>query len=86
VLATFTSYRPVLTESGRAIYTEATFLVSNTFEDKSGHAAPGSYLVLIIPGGTVIANGAVLSFLTQPRQYSVSLGKTYLLAIADHSD
>jgi hypothetical protein len=34
----------------------------------------------------VIANGAVLSFLTQPRQYSVSVGKTYLLAIAYYSE
>jgi len=86
VLATFTSYQPVLSKSGRAVYTEATFLVSNMFEDKSERAGPGSNLVLIIPGGTVIANGAVLSFLTQPRHYSVSVGKTYLLAIGYHSE
>jgi hypothetical protein len=30
-LATFTSYQPVLSESRRAIYTEATFLVNDTF-------------------------------------------------------
>jgi hypothetical protein len=86
VIATFTSYQPVLSRSGRAIYTEATFSVSNMFEDNSGHTTPGNNLVLIIPGGTVTTNGMVLSFLTQPRQYSVSLGRTYLLAMSYHTN
>jgi hypothetical protein len=69
VIATFISYQPVLSKSGKVIYTEATFSVNNMFEDNSGHAIPGSNLVLIIPGGTVVTtNGVVLSFLTQPSQ------------------
>lgn len=86
VIGTFNSYQPVLSRSGRAIYTEATFFVSNMFEDNSGHAIPGSTLVMIIPGGTVSTNAVVLSFLTQPRQYSVSVGKTYLLAMSYHAN
>lgn len=87
LIGTFVSYQPVLSNSGRAIYTEVTFLVSNTFEDNSGHASPGSKFVLILPGGTVTTSrGDVLSFLTQPRAYSVSVGRTYLLALSYHSD
>ncbi len=86
VIATFISYQPVLSKSGKMIYTEATFSVNNMFEDNSGHAIPGSNLVLIIPGGTVVTtNGVVLSFLTQPRRFSVSLGRTYLLAMSYHA-
>ncbi len=83
LIATFLSYQPVLSRSGRAIYTEVTFLANNTFEDASGHATPGSTFVLIVPGGTVTtSSGVTLSFMTQPRLYSINIGRTYLLAMS----
>jgi hypothetical protein len=86
VIGTFISYQPVLSRSGRAIYTEATFSVIRRFEDTSTHATSGSSFVLIIPGGTVTTHGMVLSFLTQPRHFSVSPGRTYLLAMSYHAE
>jgi hypothetical protein len=86
VIATFVSYQPVLSESGRAIYTEAAFSVTNAFEDNSGHVTSENSFVLIIPGGTVTTHGMVLAFLTQPRRFSVSPGRTYLLAMSYHAD
>jgi hypothetical protein len=79
-IATFTASRSLLTASGQAVYTEITFRVSDVFEDPSGHGGPGSDVTVIVPGGTVkTASGEVISFLTQPRQYFVEPGKTYLL-------
>lgn len=86
LIATFTSYQPVLSSTGRSIYTEATFLVSNTFQDSSGRAAPGTSFVLVIPGGTVSADGLVLPFLVQPRQYSVAVGGKYLVVMSYHAN
>jgi hypothetical protein len=84
VIATFQSYQPVLSMSGRAIYTEATFSVSSVFQ-AAGNVMPGKSLVLILPGGTVkTPAGDILSFLTQPRKYFVSTGRTYLLAVSFH--
>ena len=85
LIATFRSYQPVLSMSGRAIYTEVTFSVSNTFEDATGSIQPGSSVVVILPGGTAATQGLVLSFLTQRRMYSVAPGGTYLLAASYHS-
>jgi hypothetical protein len=83
VIGTFDSYQPVLSKSGRAIYTEATFFISNVFQDAAGDVRPGGHLILIINGGTVQTEaGVVLSFLTQPRSVSVHVGRTYLLAIS----
>jgi hypothetical protein len=85
-IATFASYQPVLSRSGRAIYTEIRFVVSNIFQDRAGNLKPGSDLVLIIPGGTIkTETGVVLSFLTRPRHYSVTAGGTYLLIASYHN-
>lgn len=82
IIGTFDSYQPVLSKSGRAIYTEATFFVSSVFQDAAGGLAPGARVVLIINGGTVrTESGTVLSFLTQPRAVSVHVGRAHLLAI-----
>jgi hypothetical protein len=87
LIAAFLSYQPILSNSGRAIYTEVTFLVNNRFEDTSGREAPGSKFVLIIPGGTVTtSSGVTLSFMTQPRRFSINVGKTYLLAMSYHTN
>ncbi len=83
MIGTFDSYQPVLSKSGRAIYTEATAFVSNVFQDAAGDVRPGAHLVVIINGGTVqTEEGVVLSFLTQPRAVSVHVGRTYLLAVS----
>jgi hypothetical protein len=86
VIASFSSYQPVLSRSGRSIYTEVTFSVSNSFQDPAGGIKTGSTIVLILPGGTVRTEaGLVLSFLTQPRRYFVAPGRIYLLALSFHS-
>jgi hypothetical protein len=86
VIARFASYQPVLSRSGRSIYTEVTFSVSDVFQE-SGGDTPGAAIVVTLPGGTVIApTGGVLSFLTQPRPYYVKPGNTYLLVLEYRSD
>jgi hypothetical protein len=85
VIATFVSYRPVLSRSGRSIYTEVTFSISDVFQ-RSGGNAPGGAIVVILPGGTVTTPaGAVISFLTQPRCHCVKPGNTYLLVLGYRS-
>jgi hypothetical protein len=84
VIGTFIGYRPVLTKSGRAIYTEISILVSRVFEDHSGVITPGSIQTIVIPGGTVRTAAGTISFLTQPRKYFVEPGRTYLLSLAYH--
>ena len=83
VIATFISYRPVLSRSGRSIYTEATLSLGSVFED-AGSNAPGSNIVLILPGGTISTTRGVFSFLTQARQYFIKPGSTYLLVMSFH--
>lgn len=86
VIATFVTYKPVLSRSGRSIYTEVTFSVSDVLQE-SGGEAPGTAIVVTLPGGTVITpTGEVMSFLTQPRQYYVKPGNTYLMVLQYHSD
>lgn len=85
MIAKFMSYQTVLSSSGRSVYIEALFSVLNVFEDAAGNS-PGATVTLIIPGGTVqTETGAVISYLTQPRQYSVVVGGTYLLDLALHA-
>jgi hypothetical protein len=82
VIGTFQSYQPVLSKSGRAIYTEVTLSVSNVFQD-AGNLGSGSTLTLILNGGTVTTqSGTVLSFLTNPSQFSIKPGWTYLFALS----
>lgn len=44
VIGTFTASQPVLSNSGRSIYTEAQFLVTNVFQDAAGNLNPGGTL------------------------------------------
>ena len=86
LIGTFVKSRSVLTQSGKAIYTEATIHVTNVFEDVSGHAAPASDITLIFAGGTVkTADGRMISFLVDPRAYFPQPGKTYLMVLGYHS-
>jgi len=83
ILGTFRSYSPVLTASRRAIYTEISVEVSKVWEEPSGTAAIGKPITIIVPGGTIqIESGAVLSFLTDPREYFLQPAHSYLLAMS----
>lgn len=87
VIATFDSYQPVLSSSGRSIYTEVLLTVKNVFQDAAGGVTPGAQLVLILNGGTVSTQaGVVLSYLTQRRQFYIKPGSTYLLALSYYSN
>jgi hypothetical protein len=87
VIATFTGYRSVLTASGREVYTEVTFHVSNVFQDVSGRAARDSDITVALRGGTVkTADGKVISYLTDPRSYFIQPQRTYLLVLSHHAD
>ena len=81
LIATFSRYRTVLTASGRAIYTDVTFTVEHVFQDAvGGHAVPGTEITISLRGGTVrTATGQVISLMTEPKEYSMQPGKTYLL-------
>jgi hypothetical protein len=86
VIGTFTTYRPVLTSSGKSIYTEAEFQLANVFEDATRHMNAGAELTIVLPGGTVRTDeGSILSFLIDPKQYFIQLGRTYLLILDYHS-
>ena len=87
VIGTTTDYRSVLSASGRAIYTELAIKIERVFEDVSGHATAGEVLTLALSGGTVrTKDGAVISYLTQPRRYSVRPGRTYLFVLQYKSE
>lgn len=87
VIGTFQSYQPVLSKSGRAIYTEVTLSLSNVFQDAAGDLGSSATLTLILNGGTVITqSGVVLSFLTNPAPYSIKPGRTYLFALSFYSN
>jgi hypothetical protein len=78
---TFSRYRSVLTASGRAIYTEVIFKVDHLFKDAiRGHAAERGEITAILRGGTVrTKDGDVISYLTDPHEYFMQPGRTYLL-------
>jgi hypothetical protein len=87
VIATFTGYRSILTASGREVYTEVTFHVSNVFEDTAGRAVRDSDITVALRGGTVkTAGGNVISYLTGPRPYFIQPQRTYLLVLSHHAD
>jgi len=87
VIATFTVYRGVLTASGREVYTEVTFRVSNVFEEVAGRAVRDSDITVALRGGTVkTIDGKVISYLTDPRPYFIQPQRTYLLVLSHHAD
>jgi hypothetical protein len=61
--------------------------VSNVFQDAAGDLGSGSTLTLILKGGAVTTqSGVVLSFLTNPTQFSIKPGRTYLFALSFYSN
>jgi hypothetical protein len=87
LIATFSEYRSVLTASGHEIYTEAKFRVGNVFQDTAGHAVPHSDITILVRGGTVNTNdGKTISYLTDPRKFSIQPQRTYLLVLGYHID
>src|ERR1019366_5630379 len=67
-----------------SLYTEVTVAVDMVFEDRSGSEAfAGRSITIMISGGTVILrSGRVLSYDTEPRQYSLQPGHKYLLVLS----
>jgi len=82
-IGTLSQYQPVLSASGRSIYTEATFAVSKFIETSPG-AKDGPLITVILVGGTVRPeSGEIISFLTSaPQAYFVEVGKQYLLVMS----
>jgi hypothetical protein len=87
LIGRFSGFRSVLTASTRAIYTEVSVDVSNVFEDVAGHAKPGGQITIILAGGTVkTLAGQIISYLTQPRAYSIQPNKAYLLVLGYYAE
>jgi hypothetical protein len=79
VIGTFKSSRSVLSASGHCIYTELQFQVDTVFDKGPAPALAGSTITIAMVGGTVRKpDGEIISFLTQPRAYSIQPGGTYL--------
>jgi hypothetical protein len=87
VLGTFIRYKSVLTASGRAIYTEVIFRVDHLFQGAArGHAVPSAEITVCLRGGTVrTVDGQIISYLTDPREYFMQPGRTYLLVGAAYT-
>ena len=81
LIGTFTQHRAVLSKSEFSLYTEVTVHVDEVFEDRTGSGAfPGKDIILIFTGGTVtLKSGRVLSYNTEPIEYSLQPGHRYLL-------
>jgi|GEM_PF-2181592 len=80
LIAQFTSYRTIWTASKRSIYTEVTARVLDVFT--ADELRVGQDIVIAVPGGTVKDElGNALSFLTQPRQFFIQPGRTYLFVL-----
>ncbi len=83
VIGTFTNARSILTESGRCIYTDITFLVDHVFETTNHSLSTNAPITLSIQGGTVAtAAGHVLSYLTPPRSMFIQPSRRYLLFLS----
>jgi hypothetical protein len=86
LIAQFASYHSVLSATGRSVYTEIFLQVRERFGDTSRSNTP-NLMTLIVPGGTVrTQSGSVISYLTQPRQYALEPGRTYLLVTSFSED
>lgn len=83
VVVLFASYRPVLTASGRAIYTEVSLVVRDVLDNGMPAVNVGQTITLALPGGAVITDsGEILSFLTQPKPRYISPEKIYLMVLS----
>lgn len=80
---TFIGYRSVLTSSRRSIYTEVNITVSHVFEAPE-RLAEGSTITLALPGGTVGTTNGTISYLTDPKAYSIEPNKRYLFVLSYH--
>jgi hypothetical protein len=81
LIATFTSSRSLLTNSGRAIYSEASLRVTDVIQDPEGRSTPGSNITLSVAGGAVRTAAGVITFRAQPIAYYVEPNHTYFLVL-----
>ena len=70
---TFTNHRSVLSASEFSLYTEVTVRVDEVFEDRGASSAVhGGDVTIMLSGGTVVlATGRVLTYNTQPIEFSL---------------
>jgi len=85
---TFTNHRSVLSASEFSLYSEVTVQVEEVFEDQSGSGVHADKdITILVGGGTVtLASGRVLSYDTQPVQFSLQPNRKYLLALSYYRD
>jgi len=80
------SHESILSTSQRVIYSELATTVERVFEGGSPKLISGQRIVVSLVGGTVeLPDGKTISFLTQPKSFSLERDHTYLLALEYHS-
>ena len=79
VIGTFKTSRSLLSASGLSVYTEVQFQVDTVFDKGPALVLSGTTVTVALAGGTVRkSDGQIISFLTQPRAYSIQPNGTYL--------
>jgi len=87
LIGKFLRHKSVLSSSRHCVYSEIAIGVEDLFEFGKSPAASGGELTVILAGGSVsLPDGQVISFLTQPRHFSLQREHEYLLALAYQRD
>jgi len=82
VIGRVVAHRSILSASERSIYSETDVTAEMVFESGPTSLIAGSTISILVAGGTVrLPNGQVISFLTQPRAFSIQTGRVYLMAL-----
>ncbi len=84
--ASFSSFKSVLSQSQRCIYTEINFSVDRTFQSATASLASGAAITVIIPGGSVQTGTGTLSYLADPQKFFIQPGNKYLLVLSYDAD
>jgi hypothetical protein len=81
LIAKFTSFQSILTESGRALYTDIILQVVDVIQGP--HASPDTQITVSVPGGTVeTSSGQVISYLTRPQNLFLQPARTYIMVLS----
>lgn len=84
-IAKFESYRTVLSNSQRSVYTEIGLRVLHIFGNPNAPIQAGQLIELARPGGTIIAPwGKTLSYGIYPEQLGLQPQHTYLIRLGYH--
>ncbi len=81
-IARVQGYSTFLSHSQRSIYTEMSLQVERVFGAGNAPVSEKPVITVPIAGGTVrLPDGRAMSFLTDPREFSLKVGNTYFLAL-----